>query len=180
MEFSKRRYCHIEQRVFGCFTMFYECHDVLQGFMMVYKCFTMLYECSTMFYECHDVLQGFMMVYKCFTMLYECSTMFYECFTMFIVLWELCNDCQSQQASAMMPPKWSHAGMENWNQDHPERYSNFCGLYIKFQGVRKVAVDLVRSTEKSGSSAPLPLSWKVTESMYKYLQTHWSSQTVYY
>ena len=23
-------------------------------------------------------------------------------------------------------------GMENWNQDHPERYSNFCGLYIKF------------------------------------------------
>ena len=24
--------------------------------------------------------------------------------------------------------------MENWNQDHPERYSNFCGLYIKFQG----------------------------------------------
>ena len=25
------------------------------------------------------------------------------------------------------------AGMENWNQDHPERYSNFCGIYIKFQ-----------------------------------------------
>ena len=24
-------------------------------------------------------------------------------------------------------------GMEIWNQDHPERYSNFCGLYIKFQ-----------------------------------------------
>ena len=24
--------------------------------------------------------------------------------------------------------------MENCNQDHPERYSNFCGLYIKFQG----------------------------------------------
>ena len=26
-----------------------------------------------------------------------------------------------------------HTGMENWNQDHPERYSNFRGLYIKFQ-----------------------------------------------
>ena len=25
-------------------------------------------------------------------------------------------------------------GMENWNQDLPERYSNFCGLYIKFRG----------------------------------------------
>ena len=24
--------------------------------------------------------------------------------------------------------------MENWNQDLPERYSKFCGLYIKFQG----------------------------------------------
>ena len=23
--------------------------------------------------------------------------------------------------------------MENWNQDHPERYSNFCG-YINFRG----------------------------------------------
>ena len=28
------------------------------------------------------------------------------------------------------------AGMENWNQDHPERYSNFCGLYIKLHGCR--------------------------------------------
>ena len=27
--------------------------------------------------------------------------------------------------------------MENWNQDHPERYSNFYGLYIKFQGCGK-------------------------------------------
>ena len=26
------------------------------------------------------------------------------------------------------------ARMENWNQDLPERYSKFCGLYIKFQG----------------------------------------------
>ena len=26
------------------------------------------------------------------------------------------------------------AGMENWNQDHPERYSNFCRLFTKFQG----------------------------------------------
>ena len=47
------------------------------------------------------------------------------------------------------------AGMENWNQDHPERYSNFCGLYIKFQGHRKCSgpgeVD-----GKAGSLAPLP------------------------
>ena len=27
--------------------------------------------------------------------------------------------------------------MENWNQDHPERCSNFYGLYIKFQGCGK-------------------------------------------
>ena len=27
-----------------------------------------------------------------------------------------------------------NAGMENFNQDHPQRYSNFCGLYIKLQG----------------------------------------------
>ena len=25
------------------------------------------------------------------------------------------------------------SGMENWNLDHPERYSNFCRIYIKFQ-----------------------------------------------
>ena len=62
-------------------------------------------------------------------------------------------------------------GMENWNQDHPERYSNLCGIHIKFLGVRKVGVDLVRSTEKSGSSAPPPWSWKVAESMFKYLET---------
>ena len=35
-----------------------------------------------------------------------------------------------------------------------------------------MAVDLVRSTEKSGSSAPPPWSSKVAESMHKYLQTH--------
>ena len=29
------------------------------------------------------------------------------------------------------------SGMENWNQDHPERYSNFCRLYVKFQGHEK-------------------------------------------
>ena len=47
--------------------------------------------------------------------------------------------------------------MENQNQDHPERYSNFCGLFIKFQPPRNVALDLLRSTEKSGSLArPLP------------------------
>ena len=28
-------------------------------------------------------------------------------------------------------------GMENWNQDHPERCSNFWGLYIKLQGCGK-------------------------------------------
>ena len=27
--------------------------------------------------------------------------------------------------------------IENWNEDHSERYSNFYGLYIKFQGCRK-------------------------------------------
>ena len=32
---------------------------------------------------------------------------------------------------------WGGAIMENWNQDHPERYSNFYGLCIKFQGCRK-------------------------------------------
>ena len=41
-----------------------------------------------------------------------------------------------------------------------------------------VAVYQVRLTEKSGSSAPTSQSWKVVVSMYKYLQTHWSSQTV--
>ena len=30
----------------------------------------------------------------------------------------------------------TNAGMENWNQNHPERYSNFY-RYIKFQGCRK-------------------------------------------
>ena len=24
--------------------------------------------------------------------------------------------------------------MENWSQDHPERYSNFRGVFIQFQG----------------------------------------------
>ena len=33
-------------------------------------------------------------------------------------------------------------------------------------------MDLVRATERSGSSAPLTWAWKVAESMYKYLQTH--------
>ena len=27
--------------------------------------------------------------------------------------------------------------MENWNQDHPERYSNFHGKFVKFQGCGK-------------------------------------------
>ena len=33
-------------------------------------------------------------------------------------------------------------------------------------------MDMVRAMERSGSLAPLPQSWKVAESMYKYLQTH--------
>ena len=41
-------------------------------------------------------------------------------------------------ASCMQPPLLyitdSQPIMENWNQDHPERYSNFHGLYEKFQG----------------------------------------------
>ena len=40
--------------------------------------------------------------------------------------------------------------------------------------MRIVAVDQVRSMEKSGASASTPWSWKVPESMYKYLQTHWT------
>ena len=51
--------------------------------------------------------------------------------------------------------------MENWNQDLPERYSKFHGLYIKFQGHGKGRV-----------IGPAPRSSKVAESMYKYLQTH--------
>ena len=33
---------------------------------------------------------------------------------------------------------FSVARMENWNHDLPERYSKFCGLYIKFQGHGKL------------------------------------------
>ena len=51
--------------------------------------------------------------------------------------------------------KWQVPIMENWNQDHPERYSNFYGLYIKFLGA-EVAVELARSMEKSGSSVVSP------------------------
>ena len=29
--------------------------------------------------------------------------------------------------------RYRRAIMENWNQDHPERYSNFHGLFVKFQ-----------------------------------------------
>ena len=57
-------------------------------------------------------------------------------------------------------------GMENWNQDHPERYNNFCGLFIKFQ-----ATECGPGPARVIGPAP-PRSSKVTESMYKYLQTH--------
>ena len=30
-------------------------------------------------------------------------------------------------------PLWTVSIMENWNQDHPDRYGNFYGLYIKFR-----------------------------------------------
>ena len=49
----------------------------------------------------------------------------------------------------------------------------FLRKIYKISGPRKLALDLLRSTEKSGSWAPPHLrSSKVTESMYKYLQTH--------
>ena len=35
-------------------------------------------------------------------------------------------------------------------QDLPEGYSKFCGLYITISGSWKLALDLVRSTEKAG------------------------------
>ena len=60
--------------------------------------------------------------------------------------------------------------MKNWNQDHPERYNNFYGLYIKFQGCE--------SGREPGEGhcqcviGPPPQSWKVAKTMYKYLQTH--------
>ena len=58
--------------------------------------------------------------------------------------------------------------MENWNQDLPERYSKFRGLYKNF----RVTENGPGPTEKAGSLAPTPRSSKVAESMYKYLQTH--------
>ena len=63
--------------------------------------------------------------------------------------------------------------MENckfWNQDQPERNSNFYGLYIKCHGCIKwpsQAVDMVRAMERSGRKTLF-----VVESMYKYSQTH--------
>ena len=49
---------------------------------------------------------------------------------------------------------------------------SFPRIIYKRSGLLKVAIDLVRATERSESSAPPPQSWKVAESMYKYLQTH--------
>ena len=62
----------------------------------------------------------------------------------------------------------------------PWEVQKFLQIIHKISGVQIVAVDQVRPTEKSGSSAPMPRSWKVAESIYKYMQRHWSSQTVYY
>ena len=45
-------------------------------------------------------------------------------------------------------------------------------IIYKISDSRKMALDLVRSTEKAGSLALPPRSTKVAESMYKYLQTH--------
>ena len=52
--------------------------------------------------------------------------------------------------------------MENWNQDHPERYSNFCWLFIQFQGhgCGPGVLDLLRSTEKGSLALPLPIHQK--------------------
>ena len=68
--------------------------------------------------------------------------------------------------------------MENWNEHQPERYSNFYGKYIKFIYRRSWsrAVEVgpgpaeVNGKVRVISPAP-PRSSKVTESMYKYLQT---------
>ena len=48
----------------------------------------------------------------------------------------------------------------------------FLWIIYKISVVRKVAVDLVREMERSGSSGQPPRSCKVVESIYKYLQTH--------
>ena len=65
----------------------------------------------------------------------------------------------------------------------PWEVQQFLQIICKISGAWKVALDLVRLTEKAGSfpppQAPPPRSLKVVESICKYLQTHWSSQTVY-
>ena len=62
--------------------------------------------------------------------------------------------------------------MENWNQDLPERYSKFRGLYIKFQGHGKWPWTSLGPRKRQGHWPRPPWSSKVAESMYKYLQTH--------
>ena len=54
----------------------------------------------------------------------------------------------------------------------PWEVQQFLWIIYKISGARKVALDLMRSTEKAGSLASSPRSSKVVESMYKYLQTH--------
>ena len=68
--------------------------------------------------------------------------------------------------------KYKTTGMGNWNQHQPERYSNFCGIYIKFQG-RGMWPWTCWGRRKSQGHCPHPSPViKLTESMYKYLQTH--------
>ena len=67
---------------------------------------------------------------------------------------------------------------ENLYHQQPERNSHFSPFNIiyKRSGLRKVAVDLVMATERSGSLAPVMeigrKHYFVVESMYKYLQIH--------
>ena len=58
--------------------------------------------------------------------------------------------------------------MENWNQDLPERYSKFCGLYIKFQGHGKWPWTWWGPRKRQGYWPRPPLVIEVAESMYKY------------
>ena len=84
---------------------------------------------------------GFHHVLLCLTMFYDVQRVAQR-----LALLTACPPIASgnPQKSPMMPQwllilpqKWSHARMENWNQDLPERYSKFRGLYIKFQGYWK-------------------------------------------
>ena len=49
------------------------------------------------------------------------------------------------------------SSMENWNQDLLERYSNFCGLHIKFRGTEndRGPGEVDRKVRVIGSAAPV-------------------------